>query len=380
MHRRSSSRAGAALPSRSPAVATPEVDITDSSDDGMASVGSRGVPLGRRAPVRRGTGSSMSFSSAHATGSELSDSDEQGSGQRRGAAGTFATPSSSRSASRAAGPRPTTSSRHRRLGGDGTGEDLEMMEQALDRQQHGVRRARNNAVNRALKAAAQDFHTGSSKFVERSSEYRPDASGSQRDSRSRYVHPSGPLPPSHSLTPDLVLCNMHCSYARTKMRSKAPGHLCPRPPTHAHTLSKPPGLDRPEQVSSSEMSESSEEERQSVARASKNAVRRSMSQAKRVAASAISESDDDVLLDESFHAPQRKSAPRSLVKLEKLHHAPKSGGGAAGMDAADTPNKAAARMPLPAESHRGAWPDSNAEAARHAGGQNLSPGCFDCIR
>ena len=80
-----------------------------------------------------------------------------------------------------------------------------MMEQALDRQQHGVRRARNNAVNRALKAAAQDFHTGSSKFVERSSEYRPDASGSQRDSRSRYVHPSGPLPPSHWLTPDLAL-------------------------------------------------------------------------------------------------------------------------------------------------------------------------------
>ena len=136
-------------------------------------------------------------------------------------------------------------------------------------------------------------------------------------------------------------------------------------------------------MSSSEISDSSEEERrvpQSVARASKNAVRRTMSQARRVAASAISESDDDVLLDDSFHTPQHKSAPRSLVKLDKLNHAPKSGGGAAGVDAADTPSKAAARMPLPVESHRGAWPDSNAEATRHAGAQALSPGCFAFFR
>jgi len=42
---------------------------------------------------------------------------------------------------------------NRGLGGSGAGDDVDMIEQAIGRQQHGIKRAGHNAVSRAIDAA-----------------------------------------------------------------------------------------------------------------------------------------------------------------------------------------------------------------------------------
>lgn len=250
MQRRTPSRVASRLPQRSSNVAATSVEISDSSEDdksyGVRSAGSRQSHHGLSG--RGGTGSSSAHSSKHAdpSSSELSDSDDAARPNRGGRqALVYKTPSRA-VASRAVRhggsvSRPTTAGMNRGLGGAGAGDDVEMIEQALGRQQHGLVRAGNNAVSRAQNAAR-----------------------------------------NHN-----------------------------------------------QQLSGSEISASSDEDHrvpQSVARASMAAVRRSQATAR--AQSAMDESDDDVLSDDTFHTPARQ-APRSALKLHKLTHTPAQGSSAA---------------------------------------------------
>ena len=164
MQRRTPLRVPARLPPRSPAVPT-SVDISDSSDDagGDAPPSSRGK--WQRGPQGRGgTGSSSAHSSRKAdpSSSDLSDSDDSAD---RGARKAPVYKAPSRAASRDSGrespivrhggkaSRPTTASMNRGLGGSFAGDDLDMIEQAIGRQQHGIKRAGHNAVSRAIDAA-----------------------------------------------------------------------------------------------------------------------------------------------------------------------------------------------------------------------------------
>lgn len=59
---------------------------------------------------------------------------------------------------------------NRGLGGAGAGDDVEMIEQAIDRQQDGIKRAGNNAVNRAINAARTHNQHQSESEISASSE------------------------------------------------------------------------------------------------------------------------------------------------------------------------------------------------------------------
>ena len=185
MQKRTGTRAPAKFAPQSPGAS---MDISDSSDEdgGQArAAGARSNYLDRHrggAHGRAGTGSSSAHSSRRAdpSSSELSDSDDAGS--RRGgrkAAPIYKTPS--RGPSRAGGrespavrfggsSRPTTAGMNRGLGGAGAGDDVEMIEHAIDRQQYGIKRAGNNAVNRALSAARNHSHQQSDSEISASSE------------------------------------------------------------------------------------------------------------------------------------------------------------------------------------------------------------------
>lgn len=142
------------------------VEISDSSDDGGAPPSSvRGRGKWQSGPKGRGgTGSSSIHSTRHAdpSSSDLSDSDD---GANRGVRKVPVYKTPSRAPSRAGGrespgvrqggkvSRPTTASMNRGLGGSGAGDDVEMIEQAIGRQQHGIKTAGHNAVSRAIDAA-----------------------------------------------------------------------------------------------------------------------------------------------------------------------------------------------------------------------------------
>lgn len=152
------------MPPRSPVVST-SVEISDSSDDGGAPPSSVGRGKWQSGPKGRGgTGSSSKHSTRHTdpSSSDLSDSDD---GANRGGRKVPVYKTPSRAPSRAGGrespgvrqggkvSRPTTASMNRGLGGSGAGDDVEMIEQAIGRQQHGIKTAGHNAVSRAIDAA-----------------------------------------------------------------------------------------------------------------------------------------------------------------------------------------------------------------------------------
>ena len=170
MQRRTPSRVAARLPARNPA-ASASVELSDSSDDAMD------LPRAnwKRAPQGRvGTGISQGSSSAYSSrheepsSSELSNSDDGASYHGGRKAPKYKTPSRGsrgavRSPDRTAGDsrpqltreeaRPRTGGLNRGLGGSGAGDDIEMIEQSIGRQQHGIVKAGHNAVNRAINAA-----------------------------------------------------------------------------------------------------------------------------------------------------------------------------------------------------------------------------------
>ena len=190
------------MPARSPhhSAMASSVDITDSSDDDQQSVSSRGT--WQRGPQSRAeTGSSSAHSSRRAdpSSSELSDDGDARSGQRRVAA-VYKTPSRGQvragesPVQRYGGTesRPTTAGMNRGLGGRGADDDIEKIEQAIDRQQHSIKRAGHNAVNRALNAARSHTKHPSSSEISASSEEerRPSVSQSVSQASRSAVHRS----------------------------------------------------------------------------------------------------------------------------------------------------------------------------------------------
>jgi hypothetical protein len=179
MQKRIGNQSSAKFQPRSPGTS---MEISDSSDDDRGQPPAAAVRGNPGQANRAGTGSSSAHSSRHAgpSSSELSESDDAGS--RRGArkaVPVYKTPS--RAPSRAGGrewtevrlgssSRPTTAGMNRGLGGGGAGDDIEMIEHAIDRQQHGIKRAGNNAVTRAVNAARHHSHRQSDSEISASSE------------------------------------------------------------------------------------------------------------------------------------------------------------------------------------------------------------------
>jgi hypothetical protein len=179
MQKRIGNQSSAKFQPRSPGTS---MEISDSSDDDRGQPPAAAVRGNPGQANRAGTGSSSAHSSRHAgpSSSELSESDDAGS--RRGArkaVPVYKTPS--KAPSRAGGrespavrfggsSRPTTAGMNRGLGGAGAGDDMEMIEHAIDRQQHGIKRAGNNAVTRAVNAARHHSHRQSDSEISASSE------------------------------------------------------------------------------------------------------------------------------------------------------------------------------------------------------------------